>query len=143
MTMNEEAHFIDANVPMYAVGADSALKAPCLRILEASGRGTLAAVTDSEVIQEILHRYAAIGQRIRAVEVARLFIQVVPSVLAVGKPDVEAAASLLLERDTLSVRDAVHLAVMGRQGVARIISADRHFDGLPGVARIDPMAWGR
>jgi hypothetical protein len=78
-------HFIDTNVPMYAVGADHPLKRPCLAILEAVATGALTAVTDVEVLQEILHRYTALGQRTRAAEVARLFLQVVPEALPITK----------------------------------------------------------
>ena len=139
--MDDRPHFVDANVPMYAVGAPHPLKQPCLRVLEASGRGEIAALTDSEVLQEILHRYTAFGQRGLALEVLGLFVRAVPDVLAVTRADVEAAAALLVEREALRVRDAVHVAVMARHGIGRIVTADRHFDGLPGVTRLDPLAW--
>ncbi|MFL5807489.1 MAG: type II toxin-antitoxin system VapC family toxin [Roseiflexaceae bacterium] len=76
-------HFIDTNIPMYAVGAEHPLKKPCLAILEAVATGALTAVTDIEVLQEILHRYTALGSRTRAVEVVRLFLQVVPEALPI------------------------------------------------------------
>jgi len=73
--MPDEPYFIDANVPMYAVGAEHPLKAPCLRVLESIARGELRAVTDAEVLQELLHRYTALGRRREAVEVCRLFLR--------------------------------------------------------------------
>jgi predicted nucleic acid-binding protein len=36
----------------------------------------------------------------------------------------------------LSARDAVHLAVMQRHGITRILSFDTGFDGIVGVERI-------
>jgi predicted nucleic acid-binding protein len=36
----------------------------------------------------------------------------------------------------LSARDALHVAVMRRRKVARILSFDAGFDGLPGVTRV-------
>jgi hypothetical protein len=36
----------------------------------------------------------------------------------------------------LSARDAVHLAIMERHGVRRIMSFDSGFDGFPGVERL-------
>lgn len=139
--MNERLHFVDANVPMYAVGAPHHLKAPCLSVLHASGTGDLATITDSEVLQEILHRYSSVGQRRTAGDVMRLFVQAVPDVLAVTKADVELAAEILFDHAALRARDAVHLAVMQRNGIALIISADRHFDVVPGLTRIDPAQW--
>ncbi|HEY3080095.1 MAG TPA: hypothetical protein VGM69_09330 [Chloroflexota bacterium] len=44
----DERYFIDANVPMYAVGADHPLKRPCLAVLRAVARGDLLAVSDAE-----------------------------------------------------------------------------------------------
>jgi predicted nucleic acid-binding protein len=38
----------------------------------------------------------------------------------------------------LEARDLIHFAVMRRFGVTRIISADRGFDGVPGIERLDP-----
>ena len=40
------------------------------------------------------------------------------------------------EGSALSARDAVHVAVMRRRGVDRILSFDRGFDGLDGIVRI-------
>ena len=134
-------HFIDTNVPMYAVGAEHPLKKPCLAILEAVATGVLTAVTDIEVLQEILHRYTALGSRTRAVEVVRLFLQVVPEALPITKDTFLLAIELHLSYTAIQARDALHAAVMQQHGIERIISADRHFDSLPGITRLDPSSW--
>ena len=36
----------------------------------------------------------------------------------------------------LSARDAVHLAVMQRRGISRILTFDTGFDGIVGIERI-------
>lgn len=141
--MSDELYFIDANIPMYAVGAEHPLKTPCLTILDAVASATLIALTDVEVLQEILHRYTALGQRERAVEVANLFLQVVPEALPVTKEDFQLAAKLHLSYSSLQARDALHSAVMQRHGITKIISADRHFDDVPGITRLDPANWQR
>lgn len=56
--------------------------------------------------------------------------------------DVEVAGALAQSLSRLSARDLVHLAVMRRLGVKRIISADRGFDGVPGIERLDPARFG-
>jgi hypothetical protein len=48
--------------------------------------------------------------------------------------DVEHAAELATSYPRLSARDIVHLAVMHRLGVERIVSADRAFDAVPDIA---------
>src|SRR5262245_46741189 len=134
-------YFIDTNVPMYAVGAEHPQKAPCLAILEAVARGDLMAITDVEVLREILHRYTALGQRERAAEVVRLFLQIVPDVLSITKDTFLLAVELHLRHTVLQARDTLHAAVMQQHGIAHIVSADRHFDDLPGMTRIDPLSW--
>ena len=36
----------------------------------------------------------------------------------------------------LSARDALHVALMEREGIEHIMSFDHGFDGLPGVTRL-------
>jgi hypothetical protein len=50
---------------------------------------------------------------------------------------VERAKTIVLGYTQLSARDAIHLAIMERQGVSRILSFDRGFDVFPGIQRID------
>jgi hypothetical protein len=59
--LSDPTYFIDANIPMYAAGAEHPLKRPCIAILEAIAHDELAAVTNVEVVQEILYRYSALG----------------------------------------------------------------------------------
>ena len=40
---------------------------------------------------------------------------------------------------SLSGRDRLHLATMRRESVVAIISADRGFDLVPGIRRLDPL----
>ncbi len=138
MASERRVYFIDANIPMYAVGAEHPLKAPCVAILEAIARGELAAVTDAEVFQELLHRYTALGERKRAVEVCRLFLQVVPEVLPITREVIEESLGLHLKFPQLQARDSLHWAVMRRRDLKHLLSADRHFDGLPSLRRLDP-----
>jgi len=49
---------------------------------------------------------------------------------------VERAKEIVLGQKGLSARDAVHLATMEIQGIKRILSFDRGFDGFPGITRL-------
>jgi predicted nucleic acid-binding protein len=42
----------------------------------------------------------------------------------------------VLRYTSLSARDAVHVAVMQRHGIERIMTFDRGFDAHPGIARL-------
>lgn len=128
--------FVDSNVAMYLVGAAHPNKARAQYLLEAAIADRERLVTDAEVLQEILHRYAAI-ERVDAVQPAfDLVLGVVDDVFPVERADVEQAKDVLLGGLGLSARDCLHLAVMRRHGVTRVMSFDADFDRYPGVARL-------
>jgi uncharacterized protein len=128
--------FVDSNIPMYLVGAPHPHKTDAKRWLEELVSGQERLVTDAEVLQEILHRYVAI-ERPDAIQPAfDALLGIVDEVFAVDKAAVERAKEIVLGQKGLSARDAVHLAMMQIQGIKRILSFDRGFDGFPGITRL-------
>ena len=128
--------FIDSNIPMYLIGGPHPHKSEAQILLErliASGQRL---VTDAEVFQEILHRYAAIGKREAIAPAFQLLLDVVDEVLPVEKADVLRAGEIVQIRALLSARDSVHIAAMERHGIRSILSFDGDFDGWPGLKRI-------
>ena len=128
--------FVDSNVPMYLVGGPHAHKADAQRLLEDCVARGERLVTDAEVLQEILHRYVAIERRDAIQPAFDALLGVVDEVLPLTAADARHAKEIVLGAARLSARDAVHLAVMARHGVDRIMSFDRGFDGHPGVSRL-------
>lgn len=128
--------FIDSNVPMYVVGAPHPNKDRVLAVLAQLVADGERLVTDVEVYQEILHRYTAI-QRIDAIDVAFASLDALADeVLTFSISEVRAAKALLDSVDGLAARDALHVAVMRRAGIHRILSFDQGFDTCPGVDRL-------
>lgn len=127
---------LDSNVPMYLVGAEHPHKVDARRLLERAVAEHRRLVTDAEVLQEILHRYVAIGRRDAIQPCFDLVLGVVDEVLPVDADAVSAAREIVLGNPELTARDAVHLAVMRNHGIGEILSFDRHFDNLPGVNRL-------
>jgi hypothetical protein len=128
--------FVDSNIPMYLVGAPHPRKIDAQRLIERCVADRQRLVTDGEVLQEILHRYVAIDRRDAIQPAFDALLGVVDEVFTIGVPDVERAKSIVLGSGRLSARDAIHLAVMDRRAVARILSFDTAFDGFPGVTRL-------
>lgn len=128
--------FVDSNVPMYLVGAAHPHKADAQRLLEAAIVAGERLVTDAEVLQEILHRYAAIERRDAIQPAFDAVNDMVDEVFSILPADVERAKSIVLGKTRLSARDAIHAAVMERERIERIMSFDRGFDGLPGLVRL-------
>ena len=118
---------------MYAAGKESPQRLPCQRFLEriVNGEGP-AACTDTEVLQEILHRY-------RTLKIPEIGFQLFDAVTHLGIPilavtdRVMAEARRLLEdHPLLSTRDCVHLGVMWEHGsrkCSRTTAASRKFPG--------------
>jgi predicted nucleic acid-binding protein len=132
--------FLDANLPMYAAGASHPLKRPCIDSLAVAHANPAAFVTDSEVFQEIIHRYTSIRRWVAGREIFREFSELMEYRIApVLFEDVSRAATLADELTALDSRDLLHLAIMQRFGITRIVSTDPGFDGLPGIERLDPM----
>jgi uncharacterized protein len=130
---------IDSNIPMYAAGQEHRYRLPCRQVLERILNGELNAATNVEVHQEILYRYLALGQPARARQVSEDFQDLVPDVLPVTVAEIARSRELSIKYPGLPSRDLVHLAVMLSNGIDTIISADRHFDGLSGIKRLDPL----
>jgi uncharacterized protein len=139
--------FLDADIPMYAAGRPHALKEPCRQILVLVAQHPRAFFTNSEVLQEILHRYRAIQAWALGKLVFRDFLLLMRDrIEPVYARDVEAAAMLADGLPGSSSRDLIHLAVMARIGTDQMISADADFDRVPNVERLDPAdlaVWGK
>jgi predicted nucleic acid-binding protein len=127
---------IDSNVPMYLVGAGHPHKVDAQRALERLVTDRERLVTDAEVLQEILHRYASIDRRDAIQPAFDALLGVVDEVFPIDTDVAQLAKSIVLARRKLSARDAIHIAVMQRQGVTRILSFDSGFDNLPGIERL-------
>jgi predicted nucleic acid-binding protein len=128
--------FVDSNIPMYLVGADHPNKVAARMLLERAVVANEPMATDAEVLQELLHRYAAIGRRDAIDPAWAALLGVVDVVHAIEVDDVERARRLLAVAPRLSARDAVHVAVMQRRGISRILTFDTGFDGILGIERI-------
>jgi predicted nucleic acid-binding protein len=102
-------------------------------------------VTNTEVLQEILYRYGAIGEAQRGLHLARLAVdQVGGDILPVTLADMQMAFDLVARHGSaIRSRDAVHAATMLTNGLTHLISTDRHFDVLDGITRIDPQKAAR
>jgi len=128
--------FIDSNIPMYLIGAPHPHKADSQRLVEQCLSERERLLTDAEVLQEILHRYAAVDRRDAIQPAFDALLGIVDEVLPIDTAAVERAKEIVLGNRRLSPRDALHIAVMERRGIRRIMSFDAGFDGFPGIERV-------
>jgi len=128
--------FIDSNIPMYVAGSDHPHREPARKFLERVRTGEAEGVTSTEVLQEILYRYAAIGRKEMGRDIYDLFVEICPVVLSVTLADTDRARDLLLAVDGISARDAVHAAVMLNHEIKWVATYDARFGDIPGIRRL-------
>lgn len=128
--------FVDSNIPMYLVGADHPNKPAAQLALDTAISHRERLVTDAEVLQEVLHRYVAIGRRDAILPALNVLLAVVEEVVPIDAEVVLRGKDIVLSTPVLSARDAVHLAAMEVAGTTRIMSFDGGFDSWPSVERI-------
>lgn len=129
---------LDANVLMYAAGADHPNKEPSVRFLERVARGEVEAVLDAESLQEIVHRYRALGRWAEGRRVYDLARQLFPQILPVTAQIMDQARGLMDRHESLCARDAVHASVVFAHRLQAICSFDRDFDAIAGLRRVEP-----
>jgi predicted nucleic acid-binding protein len=128
--------FVDSNVPMYLIGAPHRHKTDAHVLIERAVASGERLVTDAEVLQEILHRYTAIGRRDAISPALKLTLSIVDEVYPIERADVLRASEILQSSAESSARDAVHVAIMERYGLRSILSFDADFDRWPHVQRV-------
>ncbi len=128
--------FVDSNIPMYLVGEAHQLKLEAQRLLEKYILLRERLVTDAEVLQEILHRYSAIHRSDAIQPAFDALLGIVDEVFPVDAASVDRAKTILLGKKRISARDALHVAIMEKQGVSRILTFDSGFDSVPGIVRL-------
>ena len=128
--------FVDSNIPMYLVGAPHPHKADTRRLLEKLISERERLVTDAEVLQEVMHRYVAINRRDAIQPAFDALLGITDEVFAIDQAAAERAKEIVLGYPRASARDAIHLAIMEKHKIARILSFDSGFDGFPGITRI-------
>jgi len=128
--------FVDSNIPMYVAGRDHPHREPARRLLARARAGEIGACTSTEVLQEILYRYAGLRRLDLAREVYDLFVQLCLKVFPVTLADTDRAKELACSGAGIGVRDAIHAAVMINNDVPEIATFDGGFDRIHGIERL-------
>lgn len=131
---------VDANIPVYVWGREHPLKRAATDVFDLIALHPASFFTDAEVLQELLHRYRALGMWDSVRDKFAGFAELVSGrIEPMLEADVLAAADLAGRYPQLSARDLIHVAVMLRAGARHIVSADSGFDVITEVERLDPL----
>ncbi|MFL6261327.1 MAG: type II toxin-antitoxin system VapC family toxin [Thermoanaerobaculia bacterium] len=104
--------------------------------MERVGDGDLEAVSNTEVIQEVLYVLDRRGLREKGLKLARHIVGLLGPLLPVSQTDISTACGLIDRYPALPIRDAIHAATMLNNGISEIVSADDHFDEVQGIRRL-------
>jgi uncharacterized protein len=128
----------DTSVFIYALGGEHRYRDPCRAIMHSGERGRLAAEASVELIHEFAYVRRRQGvSRGEAADSARAIADTCP-LHPVSPGDMDLALFLWCEHEQLDMRDAIFAAQALNRGIDAVLSADRGFDGIPGLERIDP-----
>ncbi|MDP3063754.1 MAG: type II toxin-antitoxin system VapC family toxin [Chloroflexota bacterium] len=129
---------LDTNVFLYAAGRPHPYKEPCARLLEESSARIGEYAIDTELLQEVLHVYRSRGELARGLTAFDDLIAAFPNPIPIGRVEVVVTRRLLAEYPALSPRDAIHAAVVQAHDLEGIITTDRTFREIRGLAVFDP-----
>lgn len=85
---------LDTAIPMYAAGTPHPYKQACQWVMTEIASGRMPVAIDTEVIQEILHRYGSLRRYGDAVSVANDLMILVPTIYPVTATDMQTAVAL-------------------------------------------------
>lgn len=126
--------FVDANVVLYAAGS-SEYRAPCLDVLRAIGRGADGR-TSAVVLEEVWHLQRS-GRLGDLGSIAEDAFELLSPLLAVT--DEAFAHALALDDVTIGTADRLHVGTCVAHDIGTILTADRAFDAVRGLRRVDPL----
>jgi len=126
-------------VIVYASAEGDPRRPGSLEVIDAISDARAAGVTNAAVIEEVWHLELS-GQVPGLTGQARAAHQVLRPLLTIDDEVLEIAFALELPGDaTLGANDRVHAATCIRHGITDIVSADRGFDAVRELHRIDPL----
>lgn len=131
-----ERLFVDTTVFAYSGGGPHELREACRALLALASTGDAQLHASVEVVQEYLfHRLRKVA-RPQALAEARDVAAM--CLLHPFDTDVLELSLALVESSGVRGRDAVHAATALQHGFDTIVTADRDFDQVPGLTRVDP-----
>jgi len=127
---------VDANVIVYSAVHDSPYCAPCLEVLAAIGRGDADGRVSTSVLEEVWH--LELAGRLPGLDglAARAYVTFGP---LLPVTDEAFRRALGLDAPSLGANDRLHVATCITHGIELVVSADRGFDSVQEVRRIDPL----
>lgn len=130
--------FVDANAILYSASEGSARQS-CLKVLSAIAAGGADGRTSAAVLEEVWH-VAARRHPGKPSGIVQAALEVFSPLLPVTEEALVHALSL--PDSQLGPNDRLHLGTCAVNEIETVLTADRAFDGIDGIRRVDPFDTG-
>jgi uncharacterized protein len=131
--------YVDSNVFFYAKILDGVYGKSCSNILRMIASDELKASTSALVPIEVANAMRKYGLSKDVATEIRAIFSLGMEVYGIEAADAQEAAEIF-SGAKIGPYDCLHAAVMRRMGLDEIISADKEFDKLDWITRIDPKS---
>jgi len=115
---------IDANVFVYAAGADHPLRPSCVGLLRAVAEGRVEATTTAPTLQEFVHVASRRGRRKAALGAARAYLDILQPLIPVGDAEMRDAVAML-GSSSIQPSDALLAAAVSRRSLSLVTTDAR------------------
>jgi len=132
-----ETYYIDSNIFFYAKIMDKEYGEACARILSMISRGELQVITSSLALIELANALRKYGLGDQVTGVVDAVFSLDFQIAQVDPTDVRNAMEIF-DEFRISPYDCTHAAIMKKAGTSSIISADKDFEKVTWIKRIDP-----
>jgi len=132
-----ETYFVDSNIFFYAKIMDKEYGEACARIMNMIVKGDFKAATSSLAIIELANALRKYGLSNEVTEVVNAVFSLDIQILQVDPLDVRYAIEIF-DRFNISPYDCTHAAIMKKAETDKIITADKDFEKIMWIKRIDP-----
>lgn len=134
--------YLDSNVFFYAKIMDRVFGKSCSTVLRRVVSNELEASTSVLVPIEVANALRKYGLTKEVADEVRAIFSLGIEIYSIDAADAREAAEIYSESN-ISPYDCLHAAIMRKNGLKEIISADKDFDRLTWLKRLDPRSMAR
>lgn len=134
-----EPYYLDSNIFFYAKIRDRKYGDACAHILNLLVEGRLSASTSTLAIVETSNALRKYGRPSDVPDEVGAIYSLGLTVHELLNVDVRLATEIFAQT-RVNPYDCTHAAVMKRNRIRNILSADPHFEEIPGITRTDPLS---
>ena len=134
-----EPHYLDSNIFFYAKIRDRKYGDACANILKWLVEGKLSGATSTLALVETSNALRKYGRSSDVPDEVGAIYSLGLTIHELLNADVRLSTEIFAQT-RVSPYDCAHAAVMKRNGLRNILSADTHFEDIPGITRTDPLS---